>query len=73
MAICKDTSLLRGIRTAVSDVVVRPGAPVLEEGIYGCVDCSTEVAAVVGQPLRKPEAPSDCTHREWRLVVALRH
>lgn len=71
MALCKDITHLRETQSTVFDTAVRPGTHIIYEGIYRCMGCDMELAAIGGKPLKKPDRLSPCMHRQWRLLVAI--
>lgn len=73
MALCKDLGKVNPSNSTVFDKLIRDGTLVMYEGIYRCVGCGIEIAAVGGKPMPKarerPHKP-DCTEQRWKLLVS---
>jgi hypothetical protein len=76
MALCKEIEKVRSSKSTAFDHVVRPGTQITYEGIYQCLCCGVEMAAIGGKPLRAPRpvaSSQSCAHPRWQLLVALSH
>lgn len=72
MPLCKDLSQVVPSNSVVFDKVIRQGTMVLYEGIYRCVGCGMEIAALGGKPmpkLKERQHKPDCTEERWKLLV----
>lgn len=73
MALCKDLSSLRVSTSAVFDHVIRVGTDVTYEGIYRCIGCNMEMAAIGGKPFPNPRQrphTAGCPDQRWQLLVS---
>jgi hypothetical protein len=73
MALCKDLTKVSASNSTAFDKPVRQGTLVLYEGIYRCMGCGIEIAAVGGKPMprerERPHKPG-CTEQNWKLLVS---
>lgn len=75
MPLCKDLSLVAPSNSPVFDKVIRQGTMVLYEGIYQCVGCGMEIAALGGKPMPKlkdRQHKPGCKDERWKLLVVAR-
>lgn len=74
MALCKDMEKLRASKSPAFDKVIRPGTDTPYEGIYRCLGCGMEIAALGGRPFpttkQRPHSPG-CPDGQWQLLVGL--
>jgi hypothetical protein len=73
MALCKDLSKVGRSDSSAFDVIVRTGTEIRYEGIYRCIGCSVEVAALGGRLFPSPQrhpGMGPCREQRWQLLVA---
>jgi hypothetical protein len=74
MALYKEADAIRKSESEIFDRVLRDGTVVAYEGIYRCLTCNVEIAAIGGKPFpsahRHPHTAGCKVHR-WQLLVAV--